>query len=528
MFARSIGRAALATGAAAAVFWTVGAAAQAPVRGGTLTYAVQGDTSTYDCHTASSFSNIHYLAPHYSLLAKFDPKEYPKIVPDVAESWTVSADGLTYTFKIRDGVKFHDGSALSSKDVKATYERIWKPQPGVVSTRQSLFEDLTAIEAPDAKTVIFRIKAPNAGMLSNFASPWNCIYSAIKLEADPLFPTKTVMGSGPFVFVEHVAGSHWVGKRFDDYFRKGLPYLDGFRAQAMGATAIVNGLAGGQLQAEFRGFAPADAARLKTARGDQIAFAESEWLAHFFFSFNAEKKPFDDIRVRRALTLAVDRWNGAAPMSRITFLKTVGGLMRPGSDMALRGDALVDLPGFSRDIKASREEAKRLLKEAGVPNLSFKLTNRVTAPFIPLGLFLIDQWRQIGVTAEHQQLDTAAWLATRRSGNFEVVVDSQAEWNDDPSVQLNRYLSFDKSSANVSRYIDRKVDDLYERQKGALDPKQREALVVELQRHLIQQVYSAPGFWSGRNVALDRKVNGWVSLPSHMLNQDLGEIWLQP
>ena len=82
---------------------------------------MQGDTSTYDCHTASSFSNIHYLAPHYSLLAKFDPKEYPKIVPDVAESWTVSDDGLTYTFKIRDGVKFHDGSALSSKDVKATY-----------------------------------------------------------------------------------------------------------------------------------------------------------------------------------------------------------------------------------------------------------------------------------------------------------------------------------------------------------------------------------------------------------------------
>lgn len=503
------------------------ALAQEPLKGGTLTYAVQGETSTYDCHTASSFSNIHYLAPHYSLLAKFDPKDYPKIVPDVAESWTVSGDGLTYTFKIRDGVKFHDGSTLSAVDVKATYDRIWQPGPGVVSTRAALFEDLRAIEAPDAKTVIFRIKAPNSGMMSNFASPWNCLYSATKLAADPLFPTKTIMGTGPFVFVEHVAGSHWIGKRFEGYFRPGLPYLDGFRAQTMAATATVNALAGGQIHAEFRGFAPADVTRLKNARGDQIAFAESEWLAHFFFSFNSEKKPFDDVRVRRALTLAVDRWGGAAPMSRITFLKYVGGLMRPGSDMALRGDALLDLPGFSRDMKAAREEAKRLLKEAGVPNLSFKLTNRTTAPFIPLGLFLIDQWRQIGVTAEHMQLDTAQWLATRRSGNFEVVVDSQAEWNDDPSVQLNRYLSFDKTDANVSRYVDRKVDDLYERQKLALDLKQREALVVELQRHLIQQVHSAPVFWSGRNVALDRKLQGWVSLPSHMLNQDLAEIWLQ-
>ena len=517
-----------ATALAALALWAGTASAQAPVKGGTLNYAVQGDTSTYDCHAASSFSNIHYLAPHFSLLAKFDPKDYPKIVPDVAESWTVSADGLAYTFKLRQGVKFHDGSVLSSKDVKATYERIWKPGPGVSSVRAALFGDLTAIEAPDANTVVFRIKAPNAGMLSNFASPWNCLYSAAKLEADPLSPTKTVMGTGPFVFVEHVAGSHWIGKRFDDYFRQGLPYLDGFRAQNMAATAIVNSLAGGQIQAEFRGFAPADAARIKSARGDQIGFAEGEWLAHFFFSFNGEKKPFDDIRVRRALTLAVDRWGGAAPMSRITFLKYVGGLMRPGSDMALRGDALADLPGFSRDIKASREEAKRLLKEAGVPNLTFKLTNRVTAPFIPLGLFLIDQWRQIGVTVEHQQLDTAQWLAVRRSGNFEVVVDSQAEWNDDPSVQINRYLSFDKTDANVSRYIDRKVDDLYDRQKLALDPKEREKLVVELQRHLIEQAYSAPGFWSARNVALDRKVQGWSNLPSHMLNQDLAEIWLQP
>jgi len=524
MLARTLAAATVA----AVLLAAPGASAQAPARGGTLTYAVQGDTSTLDCHAASSFSNIHFLAPHYSLLIKFDPKDYPKIVPDVAESWTVSDDGLAYTFKLRDGVKFHDGSILTAKDVKATYERIWKPGPGVVSVRAALFEDLTAIETPDAKTVVFRIKAPNAGMLSQFASPWNCLYSAAKLEADPLFPTKTIMGTGPFVFVERVAGSHWVGKRFEDYFRPGLPYLDGFRAQAMASTAIVNSLAGGQIQAEFRGFAPADATRLKTARGDQIQFAEGEWLAHFFFSFNTEKKPFDDIRVRRALTLAVDRWGGAAPMSRITFLKTVGGLMRPGSDMALRGDALSDLPGFSKDIKAAREEAKRLLQEAGVPNLSFKLTNRVTAPFIPLGLFLIDQWRQIGVTVEHQQLDTAQWLATRRAGNFEVVVDSQAEWNDDPSVQLNRYLSFDKSDANVSRYTDRKIDDLYEKQKVALDAKERERLVLELQRHLIQQAYSGPGFWAARNVALDARVQGWVALPSHMLNQDLAEIWLKP
>lgn len=514
--------------AAGLIALATSAAAQTPVKGGTLTYAVQGETSTYDCHAGSSFSNIHFLAPHFSLLIRFDPKDYPKIVPDLAKSWTVSDDGLTYTFKLNEGVKFHDGSVLTAKDIKASYERIWKPTAGVVSVRAALFEGLESIAAPDDLTVVFRVKQPDAGMLSNFASPWNCIYSAAKLAEDPLHPTKTLMGTGPFVFVEHVAGSHWVGRRFEDYFRKGLPYLDGFRAQSMGGTAIVNAIAGGQIQAEFRGFPPADASRIQRARGNDVVFSESEWLAHFFFSFNTEKKPFNDIRVRRALTMAVDRWGGAAPMSRITFLSTVGGLMRPGSDMALRGDALVDLPGFSKDIEASRKEARALLKEAGVSDLSFTVTNRTTAPFIPLGLFLIDQWKQIGVKVEHKQLDTAQWLAARRAGNFEVVVDSQAEWNDDASVQLNRFVSFDVvGDTNVSRYIDRKVDELYKRQRGQLVPAERAATLKELQRHLVQQVYSAPVFWAARNVALDRRLKGWVPLPSHMLNQDLAEVWLE-
>ncbi|MGE0716383.1 MAG: ABC transporter substrate-binding protein [Alphaproteobacteria bacterium] len=503
------------------------AAAETPVRGGTLVYAVNGDTSTYDCHGASSFSNIHYLAPHYSLLLRFDAVEYPKIVGDVAESWTVSEDGKTYTFRLRDGVEFHDGSKLTSRDVKATYDRLRAPPKDVVSVRQGLFADIEAIETPDPATVVFRIGQPNAGMLSNFASPWNCIYSAAKLQADQRFPVHNIMGSGPFRFVEHVAGSHWVGKRFENYYDRKLPHLDGFRAITMTNTAIVNAMAGGQIMAEFRGFAPAEVARVKSARGDQVAFAEGGWLAHFFFSVNAEKKPFDDIRVRRALTLAVDRWGGAGPMSRITFLKTVGGLMRPGSAMALGGDELTDLPGFGRDIAAARVEARRLLAEAGVPKLSFKLTNRVTSPFVPLGLFLIDQWRQIGVTAEHIQLETGQWLTTRQAGNFEVCVDSQAEWNDDPSVQLARYLSFDKAENNISRYVDRKADDLYARQQAALDLKSRSALVHELQRHLVAQAYSGPLYWAARNAPVDRRVQGWMSLPSHMLNQDLREIWLK-
>ncbi len=503
-----------------------GSHAAEPRQGGTLTYGVLGEPSTYDCHAAVSFQEIHYLAPHYSLLLRFDAQNYPKIEGDLASSWTVSDDGLTYTFKLRDNVTFHDGTPLKAADVKATYERLRAPPQGVVSVRQALYADIASIDTPDDHTVVIKLSKPDAGMLSNFASPWNCVYSAAQLAKDPRFPVTNVMGSGPFKFVEHASGSHWRGERYQQYHEQGRPYLDGFRAMVMTNTALVNSLSSGQIQAEFRGLAPADVQRIQKARGDQIQIAESGWLSFYMFTFNTEKPPFNDVRVRQALTMAIDRWQGVKPMSRITFLEQVGGFSRPGSAMALDDKTLETLPGFSRDMDAARAQARALLKEAGVDKLSFTLTNRSTPPFVPLGLFLIDQWRQIGIPVEHRQLDTAQWATSRLSGSFDVLVDSAGEWNDDASVQLNRFLSHDKFPANTSRAIDRKVDELYEQQKRETDTAKRAALVREMEAHLITQAYAAPGFWGGRKVALDRRVQGWIALPSHMVNQDLREVWL--
>ena len=101
--------------------------AQAPKKGGTLNFSVVAEPPNYDCHGSTTFALIHPIAPHYSLLVKFDGKDYPKVVPDLAESWTVAPDGMSYTFKLRRGVKFHDGSPLTAEDVKASYDRIISP-----------------------------------------------------------------------------------------------------------------------------------------------------------------------------------------------------------------------------------------------------------------------------------------------------------------------------------------------------------------------------------------------------------------
>jgi len=511
--------------AAAAV---AAAPAHAQKRGGELKFAVSAEPPNYDCHANSSFAFIHPVRPHYNTLLKFDPEKYPALKGDLAESWTVSKDGLTYTFKLHKGVKFHDGSTLSSEDVKASYDRIRKPPKGVVSVRGSAYSDIDSISTPDANTVVFKLKAPNAAMLSLMASPWDCIYSAAKLKEDPRWPQKNVMGTGPFTFVEHAAGSHWVGKRFDDYFEKGKPYLDGYRAIFIRNTAArVNALQAGEVLAEFRGHSPADRDKLVKAVGDKVNVNESPWICALVVTHNTEKKPFDDARVRRALALAVDRWGGAQALSKIALVRHVGGTLRPGSEYGATEQELTSLPGFSKDIKKSREEAKRLLKEAGVPNLKFKFTNRnVPMPYTPVGVFLIDQWRQIGVTAEHEQLETKLYQAALRGGNYEVGLDFNCDFMDEPNLQLQKYLSADKSTINFARYKDRTLDELFEKQVRATSKAERRKFLREFEKHAMTEAYTVPTIWWHRIIVTWKQMKGWHMSPSHYLNQDLSTVWL--
>jgi peptide/nickel transport system substrate-binding protein len=363
--------------------------------------------------------------------------------------------------------------------------------------------------------------------LTLLASPWNCIYSAKLMKENPDYPAKLVMGSGPFRFVDHVAGSKWVGRRFEDYFRAGRPYLDGFEAYIVARTALTSALEGGQVMAEFAGLSPTERDALKQAMGERIKFEENARLSNFQLTFNTAKKPFDDPRVRRALSLAIDRWAVEPQLRRSTSAGLVGGLLRPGSAFARSTREMEALPGFSRDAEAAKAEARRLLKEAGQENLHFTLTNlTLSNPFAPIGIYAIDQWRQVGVTVEQDTLPLSRWNAARFGGNFDVVVDFVGEFADEPALQLAHYLSFDAAPANISRAIDRTLDDLYERQLRTSDLAERIALVRAFEDRVMQQAYVAPISWSYRIVPLAAPVMGYVATPSIHANQDLAEVWL--
>jgi peptide/nickel transport system substrate-binding protein len=493
-----------------------------------LEFAVVVEPGNYDCHANISFAFLHPVAPHYSTLLKFDAPNYPQIVGDLAEAWSVSSDRLTYTFKLRPDVLFHDGSKLTSNDVKASYERIVHPPPGVVSARKVDYAAISSIDTPDPRTVVFHLQWPEAAMLANFASPWNCIYSAAKLAADPLFPKTQILGTGAFVFKEHVKGQYWQGSRWDKYFQPGKPYLDGYRADFITGGAVMAGYKTGRIAAEFRGVTPVQRDELVEALGDRVEVSESPWLSTLLVAFNTHRPPFDDARVRRALSLAIDRWGAAARLQGSTFLKYVGGVMRPGSSMATPEAELVAIPGFAHDIAASREEARRLLAEAGVHDLKLTVMVRdIPMPHYAGADLLAESWREIGVTTTQDRRNIWDWQKVIDSGEFDVALDFSGDFYDDPTIQLTKFVSHDLSPVNYSGSTDRFLDALFIGQAVTSDPRQRAKIVRDFERHALTEAYTVPLLWWNRIVATSATLKGWSITPSHFIGQDLTDVWLE-
>ena len=196
---------------------------------------------------------------------------------------------------------------------------------------------------------------------------------------------------------------------------------------------------------------------------------ESVWNCSIQVALNQQKKPFDDKRVRRALTLALDRWNGSKALSRIAIVKEVSGIQVPGTPWATPPEELEKLAGYGRDINAARAEARRLLKEVGQENLTFTLTNRaVPMPYEPVGVWLIDQWRQIGVNVKQVNLESAAWFTAQKEGQHEVSTNAPCNSIPEPDLDLHWFLA--SSPVNYSRHRDTVLDDLYTRQSRTTDP----------------------------------------------------------
>jgi peptide/nickel transport system substrate-binding protein len=410
-------------------------AADTPKRGGSLNFAVVAEPPTTDCHATTTFAMVHPVAPQYSTLLTFTgPHDNLKIEGDLAESWEVSKDGLTYTFKLRKGVKFHDGSDFTAEDIKATYERIINPPEGVISARKAQHQDIKSIETPDPYTVVFKLGQVNMSMELHFASPFNCVYSAKKLKENPRYPETEVMGTGAFKFVEYVKGSHWRAVRFDDYFRKDRPYLDGFKIFFVRSNTVVNGLRGGQYDAEFRGRTPQERDQLLAVMKDQVTVQEGPWTTNILLTFNTEHKPLDDIRVRQAIAYAIDR-------KAIVVFK--------GADSSRVAVSVVPSGYLGTDEKAplypyDLAKAKALLAQAGYPNgVTIKTIHTTLTGMQTLIEAVQAQLKKVGINLDIELVEHATFHAQIRK-DLSPIVHYQAARFPVADVYLTQF--FDSAS----------------------------------------------------------------------------------
>jgi peptide/nickel transport system substrate-binding protein len=507
-------------------------AQEKPRHGGELVFVVPAEPPTYDGHREGTFALIHPMAPHYNTLLRTDPNDRTgtKVIPDLGESWTVSPDGRTYTIKVRRGVKFHDGGELTSRDVKATYDRITWPPPGITSFRRGQYTDIEAVETPDPYTIVFRLKWPSASFLNLLASPFSWIFKADILAKDQHWYEKNVMGTGPFTFVEYAKGSHWIGKKNPNYWDKGKPYLDSYRAIFIkDNSAQVAAVRAERAHVQFRGFTPAERDAIVSSLGSRVVVQESPWDCRSLVLFHHEKKPWNDKRVRRALSLALDRHQASQALSKIAVVKHVTGVMVPETPFATPLAELEKLAGYGRDIAKSRAEARRLLREAGVPDgYGFTFKNRAVAmPYETIGIWHLDQWRQIGLNVRMETNETAKFVADLRDGNFDVTMDANCGYAVEPDLSLFKFQSTGVSDNNWGRYKDAVLDDLYQKQSRALDPEERKKFVREFEKRLVDDeahyLYSLVWY---RIVPHSAKLRGWTITPSHFLNQQLDQVWL--
>ena len=505
-------------------------------RGGILNFVVAGEAPSYDAHRETTYAVIHPYAPFYSLLIRVNP-DNPQSPTDFrcdlckgrGNGAKISADKKTYTWKIREGVKFADGTPLTAHDIVATYKGIIFPPEGVPSARKAFYKMVESVSAPDDYTVVFKLKFPSGAFLPAIAAPYNWIYSKKDIDAHGYnWFTDHINGSGPFIFVQHQPGAFVEGKKNPNYFHKGQPYLDGFKAIIAKKMSVrIQAIRGNRAAIEFRGFPPKARDDLVAALDGKIKVQESDWNCVLIATPNHQHKPFDDARVRRALTLGIDRWGGSAYLSRIAIVKTVGGVVFPGHPLAATKQELQQIAGYWPDLPKSRAEAKKLLAEAGASNLTVDYNNRdVDQPYKIVSTWLIDQWRQIGVTTKQTVRPTPQFYATlRKSHDYDVSIDFNCQSVVNPIADVSKYLC--SAGNNYAQCKDQKLEEMYNNMIRTPDEKGQRAIMRQYEtRALDDQAHEFITLWWYKINPYRSYVKGWKIAPSHYLNQQLDNVWL--
>ncbi len=483
--------------ASVAVSQPMAMAAGAPKRGGTLKMGMQGDPVALDPHKTSLTATNHVTELIYGRMVTIDATLTAK--PDIAESWEISPDGLNYTFKIRKGMKFHNGRPLVANDIKYSYERVL--DPATKSTSTANLAVIASIAAPDDNTVRITLKKPTASFLVDLWSPNYAVVAKEDVDKNGNL-TKTANGTGPFKFVEYIPNTRVILERFADYWDTGKPYIDRIEMIPIADdTARTTAVRTGTV--DFIEYAPSkDLAMMKNDRTLVLAGDANTNIRYLGFNLTKKDAPWANPKVRQAISLAMDR-QAIVDVAFYGFATPTLAFFPPGYW------ATLETPVPMQNIPM----AKALLAEAGFPN-GFKTTIKTWSSYNFLrdaALAAQDQLKAIGIVAEVQAEDNGTFIANNNSKNYELMVSGTSGYTD-PNVLQGSFAS--GLASNNSGYSDPEFDKLLSDGVAVTDQAARKPIYAQLQRKLLADNPWVMLYIGSQYEALKSYVKGYVHNPT--------------
>ncbi|MBI2907816.1 MAG: ABC transporter substrate-binding protein [Chloroflexi bacterium] len=398
-------------------------AAEQPRYGGILNVAHHADPASYDPIQEVSTQHLAPVIPNYSGIVQHDPLEPTKVIGDLAESWASSPDGMSYTFNLYKNVKWHDGAPFTSEDARFTLEMVRTPPKGIVSPRQEWLKAVDKIEAPDRDTLRMTLKYPSASFIHNLGDGRMVIIPKHAFETKGNMK-KDVVGTGPYKVKSFTPGSSYSIAKNPDYFIKGRPYLDGITWYIIPDVATRFAALRTQ-RAHIYGFgstalSPSQIEVLRRELPGKVVVQRFGGLIFQGMWMLQTKAPWNDIRVRRAVELTLDR-NKLIQVA-VQGLADVGGFMPPGT-WSLPEAELMKMPGYREPRDADIAEAKRLMAEAGYAQ-GFKTTG-ITRPQSNFQANMVsakEQLAKIGIEIEISLMDQGALMDRVYKGNYDMAV----------------------------------------------------------------------------------------------------------
>ncbi|CAN5523581.1 ABC transporter substrate-binding protein [soil metagenome] len=480
-----------------------------PKPGGILRMGMQSDPGALDTQLQSLTAAWHVVEHIYSRLTKIEPDM--SVAPELAESWDISEDGLTYTFNLHQGVMFHNGREVQAADVVYSLERLVNPETASPSAAD--LASVESFEAADEYTAILNLSAPDASLLSNLAGA-SCIIFPPEVIEENGDLTQVAVGSGPFRFIDYVPNTQVTLERFEDYFESPLPYLDGVELLiAASDTSRTAALVQGTV--DFIEYVPSQDIELLEA-DESIKLAGDAISQIRMIGINLTREPFTDVRVRQAIAMAVDR-GPIIDASLFGFGTATDVVLAQGHWAALERPE-----PQGPDI----EGAMALLAEAGFPDgFETTITGWAEYGFLANSAIVVqEQLKQIGIEAEMNLLDTGTMGQTVYVDNdFDLAVTGTSGWVDPGSVFLDNFRTGE--NGNFVGYSNAEVDELIAQGAAATDLEERGATYRRIQEILLEDLPWVNLYIGQQFEAMKTFVMGFEHIPTGS-NLKVREVWL--